>query len=637
MPTQMTRQENHTVMQNERRLPAPFRQPLVKLGATGKQWFAVSTVLVLATVLRLWGIQHDLPNPYFGDETNFLQRSLAFASGDLNPHWFHKPTFYMYLLFFEYGVYYLFGLIMGWWSSASDFAVGYILDPSAFYLIGRVTTVAFSLASIVGVYRIGEKHFGRNVGLAAALLLALTCGHIESSRVIKADIPTTCFGVWSMYYLLNYLKDRRTRGLVLSCILAGIGAATKYYSIIMVAPIVLVILIGNAPWTGEAPFYFRRCSKAFLLAGATLCASFSVASPYNLLDERGREQTFGRFVSVYDSCLELVSGERNERLGDHISKPISYTSGFASYGDVLFSVAGMGRIVATICILGFLFPLHMHKREHVVLALFVLTFMLASVLSSPGYADPRHQCSIYPFLAVSGGCLIVSISQGMKQKAWLANAALFVVLTHPTWSIIQRTTDLSYVDTRTVAKRWVEEHIPAGSKMLVSEHGPHLHSNIAQIDDALRRGSQADAEGQFTAHYSTLLSYQRIAASRSIVYELYELRMPWWRDRLDSDGVVTLDSEYDRDMGNPLKPVGVESYEYYVENGFEYVIVKSSTYDRFSDGSSNASKNFPSFAGFYHDLFKYGQLVKEFSPADGAIKGPVVRIYEFTAINKKSP
>ena len=202
-----------------------------------KKHFWLLALILVAFFVRVFGIIHDLPFTYFGDEEHFINRSVAFGSGDLNPHWFHKPAFYMYTLFFEYGVYFCAGYALGFWRSTDEFAVSFVQNPGPFYLIGRLTTVAFSLATIIGVYRIGERHIGKEVGLVAAAFLALTYGHVEASRVIKADVPSACFCIWSMYFLLNYLQDGTKRNLALSSALAGVGAATKFYGLVMLLPI----------------------------------------------------------------------------------------------------------------------------------------------------------------------------------------------------------------------------------------------------------------------------------------------------------------------------------------------------------------------------------------------------------------
>ena len=101
-------------------------------GVGRRTFYLAFGVFALAEIVRLWGVGHDLPFSYYGDEQHFVKRGLSFGSGDLNPHWFHKPAFYMYILFFDYGVFYCAGWLTGFWSSVADFAVSYVLNRGRF-------------------------------------------------------------------------------------------------------------------------------------------------------------------------------------------------------------------------------------------------------------------------------------------------------------------------------------------------------------------------------------------------------------------------------------------------------------------------------------------------------------------------
>ena len=91
---------------------------------------ALALVLLLAAALRLWAVRHDLPFSYFGDELHFMRRAMAVGTGDLNPHWFHKPAFLMYLLAFCYGLYFLVGRIAGAFHSTAEFGAHFLFNPT---------------------------------------------------------------------------------------------------------------------------------------------------------------------------------------------------------------------------------------------------------------------------------------------------------------------------------------------------------------------------------------------------------------------------------------------------------------------------------------------------------------------------
>ena len=122
----------------------------------------VIIVLIFASILRFWGIWHGYPFSYYPDEEHFMNRAVSFGSGDLNPHWFHKPAFLMYILFFEYGLFFVIGKITGMFSGVDSFAIYYFQNPWPFILIGRITVTLFGIATIYVVYKIGEQFLVKN-------------------------------------------------------------------------------------------------------------------------------------------------------------------------------------------------------------------------------------------------------------------------------------------------------------------------------------------------------------------------------------------------------------------------------------------------------------------------------------------
>ena len=159
---------------------------------------------------------------------------------------------------------------------------------------------------------------------------------------------------------------------------------------------------------------------------------------------------------------------------------------------------------------------------------------------------------------------------------------------------------------------------------------PRLLMTEKRIRAILHKADKADPKGQFTAHYDTYLKYRLLASKGNITFDVHEIRFPWWRDKEVESGVHLLNSKYDRDMGNPLKPVGVATYDFYIKEGFKYAVVHSRGYQSFLVDNAIAKK-FSSFSKFYRELFNKGKLIKTFSSnTSKKWRGPEVRIYEFT-------
>lgn len=594
-----------------------------------QRWYALFGVLALAAIVRIWGIQHDLPYSFYGDEQHFVKRALSFGSGDLNPHWFHKPAFYMYLLFGEYGVYYCVGWLLGSWNSVDEFAVSFIRDPSAFYLIGRLTTLGFGVATIWGVYCIGERHFSKSVGLYAALLLALTYGHVEASRVVKADVPAACLGVWAMYFLLNYMQQPRWVNLALASVFAGLGVATKYYTVLMLVPIICVVLLVREDiHQGVANTWKRRLGV--LLAGVSLFwGSYFIGSPYSVLDARGRDRTVEHFRQASNHLTELLGVAQPIRKPQVRVEENKFVEGALDYARRLLSQQGMGMMIGAISLMGCLYLLFKRSGSAYLITLYSLLFAFVSVLISPGYAGPRHQCPLYPFLTIGGAALIAAVVERIQVTSRLVYSFLFLLMLFPTWHVAARAMDLSKNDTRNIALHWIEQNIAAGTRIVVDENGPSLLWSAELIDERMTAAKEADRSGQFTAHYDKYLKYQRLASHDVAAYYVFEIRRPWWRKDIEIEDVVVLDSEYDRDMGNPLRPVGVRDYDYYLKNGYKYAVVHRPKASQFDNSETSRSER-DAYDRFYADLFERGELIQEFQPNERDLHGPVVRIYRFT-------
>ncbi len=587
-------------------------------------------ILLLAAVVRLWGIWHGYPYSYYPDEAHFVKRALSFGSGDLNPHWFHKPAFYMYLLFFEYGLFYLAGKVVGTWSSINEFAVFYIKEPGPFYLIGRVTTALFSVASIIFTYLTAKQLFNRKLGLLAALLLTLSLGHVMVSKDIKADTPCMFFTIVAAYFLVRYMKTKWIKHLIFSAAFAGMGAAVKYYSTVMLAPIIAAIFL-----------CLERLQFKGLVKGTSLSLTcvllfylmYFICSPYNFVDPLGRKWTFISFRSIAHKVEKLLEQSNDFAIKGKAVAPNtkkeesslsdSYKKGVTSYASELRN--GLGLVFFSGLIIGLILIIFNLNRSLFVFFLFPILFSTLSVLIMPGYSEIRHQVVLYPFLVVGSAVSFAKIIELCGANRRLAYATLLILLI-PLYHILNYNVFISKEDTRNIAKRWIEAEIPANSKILIDENGPQLYINDGQIKRMIKSAEAADPQGQFTAHFDTYLKYLREAVQDSITYELYETRFPWWRKAEVTDGVHMLNSERDKDSGNPLIPVGVEDYEYYRKNGFEYVIVHSNVFNRFLS-NNEVSKNFPSYTRFYRQLFEKGDLVKEFSNENGKIPGPVVKVF----------
>jgi hypothetical protein len=85
--------------------------------------WALAFVLLLTAVLRYWGVSFGLPYVYHPDEPVAVRLGLGVLhTGDYNPHFFHYPTAYYYLVSGGLVIYFLLGASQGIFGSVTDVA-----------------------------------------------------------------------------------------------------------------------------------------------------------------------------------------------------------------------------------------------------------------------------------------------------------------------------------------------------------------------------------------------------------------------------------------------------------------------------------------------------------------------------------
>ncbi len=586
-------------------------------------------ILFIAFLIRFTGIFHDLPYSYYGDEQHFIKRAVSFGSGDLNPHWFHKPAFFMYLLFLEYGLYFVVGRLFGIFHSIDDFAISFFRSMGPFLFIGRLTVAISGTGIVFLTYLIGKEFVDRRVGLISALFMAVVLGNVAGSQVVKADVPSAFFTLLSFYFIVRVYNTGRLKYYLLGGISAGLGMATKYYAAVFLPTIIFVHLLRLRK--ERAPVLNGMFSLPLLSSGIAFIFTYFIASPYNFIDPLGFHQTI---VEPVKDLFE-INGEHARQVAEFVGVEVKHFVFFKSilaYFKTLISIKAMG-IIGAVGLIGFVYSLLRPSLKNLVFLSMPLFFIIIANKVNPFYSQPRHMNPIYPFFAIYAAYLICLVSEGLTRlvkhskvrEHTILIILVLIVVAYPVYSCIRYDLYILEPDTRTIAKRWFEDHIKPGTRILLEEETLKLNPDKRFFAEKLKLARRF-GKTQFTVHADKYYSYQMKALGEK-TYDITYINFPWWKKKEDRPGVYYISSPADLDMANPLKPIGVMPYEYYKRHGYRYVIVSSAIYKKFVGDNPEVKKDFPSFYRFYNGLFRNGELIKEFRPDRGRVRGPVIKIF----------
>lgn len=461
-------------------------------GSGGRAAWILAAILLAGLGLRLWGLSFGLPNIHCRpDESTLVHRALAIGAGDLNPHFFNYPSLHFYLLAALYGGYYVVGLLGGLCANLAEFETQFLIDPSAFYLLGRGLGTLLGVASVWVLYGIGCRLGGRAVGLASALFLACSFLHVRDSHFLTVDVPATFYLLVSLLFILRHMDESKVRDLVLGAVFLGLAASTKYNMGLFAGTALVAACKGIAGWRERGV----RSGWVLVIMGL----AFVAGSPYVLLDFAA----FWRDLSY--ERLHFARGHDAD-----LGRGWWYHLGFTlplGLGWPLFAAAlvGLGRWV--------------WSRRGEEWALLVGIASYYAVAGSGKVVFMRYMLPLLPLLCAAAGALVAGPGRSVRTIVLLV-----LLLAAPTaWASWRHSALLARTDTRVLTARWIEEHIPAGSRIGLccgSDYGyPQLRLDRPALE---RRLAELRRAGFAARRQQRLLTLGE--AMPGPAYELIELR-----------------------------------------------------------------------------------------------------------------
>jgi Dolichyl-phosphate-mannose-protein mannosyltransferase len=467
-------------------------------------------ILGLAAWLRVQGLSFGLPAVYNPDELAIMSRALAFAKGDLNPHNFLYPTFYFYVLFAWVGAYFGVAWAIGAVPSIAAFQTQFFVDPSGVYLAGRTLGVVCGVATVGAVHALGRRIGGTPTGLAAALFLAVAPTAVRDAHYVKHDVPVTLVVVLAMLAIVRLASPAgyglqpaacSLKPLIPAAALTGVAFSTHYYAVFLALPLTLAIVVARR---GEGwPGLLRELA----LAAAVSAIVFFALSPF-LLVEPG-------------TAWQDIVANRQIVMDRAVTGGGGTFASATAYARLLWTEAlGWPVVVAALAGVGVLW------RDRPFIAVLLVAFPLPFLaFISNTVAASRYLNPVLPFAALFAGYAVTRALRGPGASApgltdptrgpgASAPGSPTVPQTpgrkprgHAVIAVIERAGatvlvsmllawpgfNLSYAvgrffqqtDTRTLAQRYIEAHVPAGATVLIQPYSVQLVQSQASLREAL--------------------------------------------------------------------------------------------------------------------------------------------------------
>lgn len=418
-------------------------------------------ILVVAGSLRLYGLGHGLPFVYNPDEANIMARALSVARS-LDPEYYLYPSFFFYLLFAAMGGLFVAGRLLGRYESLGAFETRFFEDPTDFYLAGRLVVVAFALATLVLLERLVAKHFGKIAGRGAAFFAAVAYFHVRDSHYLKHDVPAAFLVGLSLWAIDRAMESKSVKSYVAAGAALGVAFATHYY-LIFLAPAFVLCHVAHQG--------LRGLSRV-VLTGAASAATFFVLSPFVLLR--------------LPLALEHMKANQQVVVDRSLDSGASLFPSLGLYVDFL-AEQGLGYLLFALTVMGFLLLLRRGARLLSFWAGFPLLFL--AFISYTFFAG-RYLNPVLPFFAAASGLALSEIARRFGKKAALVVALAASV--QPVVLSLRVDRLFAGDDTRTLARTWALENLPAGRAVALQSYSVPLPQSAESFRESLEANGALD-------------------------------------------------------------------------------------------------------------------------------------------------
>ncbi len=409
----------------------------------------LAALTLVAGWLRFTSTSFGLPDKFRPDEEYMVSRALGFES-DWNPHFALYPAAQMYV---QHAALKYYAALIGY---RDNFRAAYASDSQTLaYLVARRVSAAFGAATVPALYFAAAPVFGPGAAMAAAAITTFATLPVRESKYATTDAATVFWLTLALAMVLRIAARGRSTDYLGAGLLAGLATATKYPAGAVVFGIAAAHL--GICRRERRSWWQTLGDPGIYLAAGTAALVFFCATPYFFLDwnQTVNDYTYQRGFLLY--------GVGNP-LADYGWSWLLLRAMPDSFGTALqvFLLAAMVWVAV-----------RPRPGTYSLLAFVAVAF---TGMTRSHYVFYRYLMVPFPAMALMGGVMISDLAQfaarRIDERRATAMAAGFVALLLTPCFIrdLQLNRLLAQTDTRTLAREWIEAHIPPGGAIAATDN-----------------------------------------------------------------------------------------------------------------------------------------------------------------------
>jgi len=435
-----------------------FKSSLQGITKTIEENKSLSLILFVGFLVRIWGVWYGLPLFFVGDEHHLPGAALKMGAEKsllANYSTLYEPPFLAYLYLVLYGFTFPFLMLFKGIYSFSELQGYLVLNPTFPWLVARLSTVVMGTVLIYLIYRITSFLGNRQAAHLAALFVAFDPMMVQMSHFARVWVPGAFLAYFSLYFSIQAYQRAKWRDYIFSAILAGFSASTTWITGMAIFALIIAFFTSDNS---------RRSWRLFTLAIFLFILIVVVTiliNPYNFLRYLGMNVYFQENYTQISNWTETAF-QRRFRLLPLLFELKKWLTIISEYNFPIL----LGAVA------GFFILLVRNWRLTLVIYCFP-AIHFSYIVFSGGFS--RYMIPVMPALEIAAAWFAVSAMDLIREKikpakARICSGALIILLISYSFLIvILWDYRISYADTRTLAREWIEKHIPSQSRIVMSE------------------------------------------------------------------------------------------------------------------------------------------------------------------------